>query len=419
MAQHKVTRRSVLSASAGVVGLPWMITSSALGDDNKAPASERVNIGHIGIGDRGRPLLDGFLNCPAAQSVAICDAYRDRREQAVSLCGGKGYADFRELLERPDIDAVVVATPDHWHVPMTIAALRAGKHVYVEKPLGLSIEQDLVCRAVARKAGKVVQYGTQQRSMPHCRTGCELVRGGHIGKVESIKVVAPTGAQGGSTEKAPVPATLDYDAWLGPAPMKDYTVDRCVAPGSYHIYDYSIGFVAGWGAHPLDIMIWGCDADLSGPIIVEGTGQIGKGGLYDTVFKWNMRIRLGDVKLEFVDGPYDSTRFVGTEGWVDVRRGGLEAKPASLLDIKFGEKQGKLQVSFRHDQNFVESIKSGKPAISPVDEAVRSDIISHLCDIAIRTGRRITWDPAKEEITEGGAEAKRMLKRSMRSPWTL
>ena len=187
---------------------------------------------------------------------------------------GKAYDDFRELLARSDIDAVVVATPDHWHVPIAIAAARAKKDAYVEKPLGLTIEQDLACQKVFAGNGRVFQYGTQQRSMSHCRFGCELVRSGRIGKVHAIEVIAPDGSAGGSTQEIPVPATLNYDLWLGPAPVKPYTADRCKNPGHFFIHDYSIGYLAGWGAHPLDIMIWGSDADQSGPITVEGTGVI-------------------------------------------------------------------------------------------------------------------------------------------------
>lgn len=417
MKRQTLTRRNVLTRSAALVGFPYVITSAALGNSEKAPASERVTLGHIGVGTRGGGLLRDFQKCPNSHSVAVSDAYRDRREEAAALIQGRGYADFRELLDRPDIDAVVIATPDHWHVPMAMAALRAGKHVYVEKPLGLTIEQDLACRALVRQTGKIFQYGTQQRSMPHCRIGCELVRGGYIGKVHTIEVVAPTGGEGGSTEKAPIPPNLDYEAWIGPAPMVDYTVDRCKTPGTYFIYDYSIGYLAGWGAHPLDIMIWGCDADLSGLITVEGTGRIAK-GLYDTVFKWDMLIRLGDVKLTFKDGPGDSTRFIGSEGWVEVRRNGFDAEPKSLLKISFPEGKGKLKSSLRHDQDFIKAVKSGKPAISPCDEAVRSDVISHLCDIAIRTGRKITWDPKNEKIL-GDPAAERMLTRPLRAPWKL
>ena len=419
MQQPRISRRRALqSLVATSLAIPSCVKATALGLEGATPASERVTVGHIGVGGRGRDLLRGFMTCPGAQPVAVADAYRDRREAMAEMIKGKAYGDFRELLAREDIDAVVIATPDHWHVPIAIMAAKAGKHAYVEKPLGLTVEQDLLCRKVFRETGRVFQYGTQQRSMAHCRFGCELVRSGKIGELKRIEVIAPDGGAGGSTELAPVPPELDYEMWIGPAPMKPYTVSRCNPPGTYWIYDYSIGFLAGWGAHPLDIMIWGCDADLAGPMTFEGTGEIPKEGLYDTVIHWDVTVQMGNgVVMTFKPGS-DSTKFIGTEGWVDVRRAGIDAEPKSLLKLELGPNDVHLTRSPRHDQNFIEAIKSGGKAIAPIDEAVRSDIISHMCDIAIRTGRKITWDPKKEEIV-GDPEAAKMLSRPMRPPWKL
>jgi glucose-fructose oxidoreductase len=419
MSGDRFTRRKLLQgAAAAAVASPYVITSAALGSAEKPPASERVTLGHIGVGGRGGDLLRGFLHCQGAQSVAVCDAYQDRREAAARLTGGKPYADFRDLLARKDIDAVVVATPDHWHVPVANAAARAGKDAYVEKPLGISVHHDLACRKLFRQYQRIFQYGTQQRSMAHCRFGCELVRSGRIGKVHTIEVVAPDGDAGGSTQQIPVPEGLDYNMWLGPAPMAPYTADRCKTPGTYWIYDYSIGYLGGWGAHPLDIMVWGSDADLAGPMTFEGTGVIPTKGLYDTVYHWDVKVQLADgVKMTFKPGG-DSTKFIGPHGWVDIRRGGINAEPKSLLSSKIGPGDVHLFNSPRHDQNFIDSIKSRRPAVSPIGDAVRSDIISHLSDIAVRTGRKITWDPKREVIVDD-AEASTMLSRPLREPWTL
>lgn len=413
------TRRSVIKKSAAaLIGVPYLLTSNALGNADKAPASERVVLGHIGVGNRGKELLRGFMTCRQAQSVAVSDAYRDRREEAAATMGGKGYADFREMLARSDIDAVVIATPDHWHVPMAIAAARAGKDVYVEKPLGLTIEQDLACRKVIAQSKRIFQYGTQQRSMEHCRIGCELVRNGRVGKVHTIEVFAPDGNPGGSTERALVPPGLDYDAWIGPAPMVPYTPDRCVAPGTYFIYDYSIGYLAGWGAHPLDIMVWGSDTDLAGPMTCEGTGEIPKEGLYNTVIHWDVRMHMADgVKVLFKPGG-DATKFIGPDGWVRISRSGIDAEPKSLLTATTRPSDATLQVSRRQDEGFLDAVRSRKPAVSTVRDAVRSDVISHLCNIAIRTGRKIMWDPKKEAIV-GDEAATRMTTRPMRAPWKL
>jgi len=415
----RINRRDLLKGAAAAIAAPYVITSTALGNADTPPASERVTLGHIGFGTRGLPY--DFQNCKGVQAVAVADPYRDRREACARLIKGKAYADFRELLARKDIDAVTIATPDHWHVPIAILAARAKKDVYGEKPLGLTIEQDLACLKVFKKMGRVFQYGTQQRSMPNFRFGCELVRSGRIGKVHAIEVIAPDGSAGGSTKEIPVPPTFDYDLWLGPAPVKPYTAERCVNPGHFFIHDYSIGYLAGWGAHPLDIMIWGNDSDLSGRMTVEGTGTIPTEGLFDNVLNWDMRIQFGDgVKVTFKPGR-DSTKFIGSEGWVRVWRelpGGIDAEPKSLLKSKIGPNDVHLIESPGHAQNFIDAAKSRKPTIAPLDQAVRSDTISQLCDIAVRTKRKITWDPKTKKIV-GDEEAAKLAHRPMRAPWTL
>jgi GFO/IDH/MocA oxidoreductase family protein len=412
---NRFTRRSFLKGAAAA---PYVITSAALGTQDTPPASERVLLGHIGVGNRGRALMRGFMRCQGAQCVAVSDAYKSRRDGCAAMIKGKAYADFRELLAREDIDAVVVATQDHWHVPMAMAAAKAGKDAYVEKPLGISVEQDLLCGKLFEERKRIFQYGTQQRSSAHCRFGCELVLSGRIGKVHTLEVIAPNGGAGGSTEEIPIPPDLDYEAWIGPAPMAPYTANRCNPPATYWVYDYSIGYLGGWGAHPLDIMVWGSNADLAGPMEFEGTGEIPKQGLYDTVFNWDIKVQMADgVKMTFLPGG-DSTKFIGPDGWVQIRRSGIDAEPKSLLESKIGPDDVHLIKSPRQDQNFVDAVKSRQPAVSPVDHAVRSDIISHISDIAVRTGRKITWDPGKNQIVND-AEASRMLSRPMRAPWTL
>ncbi|MCS7238295.1 MAG: Gfo/Idh/MocA family oxidoreductase [Thermoguttaceae bacterium] len=425
-ASHRVSfrRRHFLRLAAGTISLPWIVPARALGLEEKSAANDRVGIAMIGVGGRGRGLFADFFQHPDVQVVAVVDCYRDRRESIARLCKGKAFVDFREALALPDVDAVVIATPDHWHVPIAIAAARAGKHAYVEKPLGLSIEQDLVCRKVFAETGRVFQYGTQQRSMPHCHWGCEQVRRGVIGKILRIEVDAPNGGRGGSTEPAPIPEGFDYQWWLGPAPEKPYNPQRCNPPGTYWIYDYSIGYLAGWGSHPLDIMIWGCDADQSGPIVVEGTGEVPTEGLYDTVINWDMRIQLGEVELIFRPGN-ERTKFIGEHGWIQVARdtGRTEASDPGFLRRPRPEdlEKCRLLISRSHGGNFIEAVKRSDPsaAVAPLPDAVRSDIISHLCDIAVRTGERIVWDPKTERLVEGSEKAQAMLHRPMRPPWTL
>lgn len=425
MAQQEITRRDVMKtgiALAAGFSAPYAITSTALGDATTPPASDRITLGQIGVGRRGRDLLRGFYRNPHVQYVAISDCYQDRRESMAKICKATAYQDFRELLARDDIDAVVIATPDHWHVPIANMAARSGKSAYVEKPLGLTIEQDLACEKVFAASGAVFQYGTQQRSMAHCRHACEMVRRGVIGKIRAIEVDCPNGGAGGSTQEAPVPAGLDYDRWIGPAPQRPFTKDRCNPSGSYWIYDYSIGYLAGWGAHPLDIMVWACDCDLSGPIVVEGTGTVPTEGLYDTVHNWDMNIKLGEVDMKLRPGS-DRTKFIGEDGWIQVarNRGQTLASDPKLLEATTGAGENRLLASQSHDSNFIAAVQKGDPsaAVSTLRDAVRSDVISQLCDIAVRTGEKISWDPVKQKLIDGSQQARAMLGRPLREPWTI
>lgn len=436
MNKTSISRRSFLkrsTAAGAALALPNLIPARLLGDN--AP-SKRVNVGHIGVGGQGTGLLNGFLGCAQGQSVAVCDPIKDRREAAAKRVeqryaaererlGYKGcrtYNDFRELIACDDIDAVVVATPDHWHVPAAIAAVRAGKDVYVEKPLGISMEHDKAMRETVHLHGAVFQYGTQQRSFSqHCGFACELVRNGYIGDIKAVHVIAPNGQRGGVAKPEPVAEGVDYDLWLGPAPVTPFCKDRCLGGGSgkgvYHIYDYAIGFIAGWGAHPLDIAHWGYPHI---PVEYEGTGVIPTEGLFDTVMDWDVRGRYASG-AEFTLKPgSDLTTFVGTKGWIAVGRGRqtLAAEPASLLDVKIKPDEIHLLQESNHYGDFLNCVLTRRTPASNIDSAVQSDFISHLGDICIRTGRKIKWDPKRETIV-GDDSAARMMRRAMRAPWTM
>ena len=414
------------AAVAGAVAAPCVITSTALGAEGRPPASERVVTAGIGVGPRGLLNVREQLGCPDTQVVAICavDAHYKNAD-----C--KAYTDFRELLARDDIDAVTIGSPDHWHVPMTIAAAKAGKDVCVEKPLGVSIAQDLICRETIKRYDRVFQYGTEARAMAACRLGAELVRNGRIGEVREIRVKAPNSKPGGSTTPKPVPPELEYDLWLGPAPWRPYT--GCPDSGGnwFHVYDYAIGFVAGWGAHPLDLLQWSYDTHLTGAWEVEGTGDISKTGTNDAVYNWNMRFQFANgVSMTYwaTGLPKDEhpklkplnnyAQLIGTEGWIAVYYNSMICEPESLKTVQLGPNDIRLPVSRGQERNFIECVKSRKTPASHVDDAVRSDIISHVSDIAIRVGRKIKWDPVKEEII-GDDEARSMCTRAMRAPWRL
>ncbi|MCX7045620.1 MAG: Gfo/Idh/MocA family oxidoreductase [Candidatus Sumerlaeota bacterium] len=438
MRKQSISRRELFkkgakvaaAAGAGAFAIPYVITSTALGQGTIPPASERVTVCHIGIGGQGSGLMGHFLGLDLDQSVAVCDPFTDRREDrakkieaAYAKRGNQGsfkgvmkFNDFREAVARPDIDACVIATHDLWHVPIALAAVKAGKDIYVEKPLGICIEWNKALREAVHRYGRIFQYGTQQRSDNlQCRFGCELVRNGRIGEIKAIEVIAPAGASGGSTEPIPVPEGFDYDMWLGPAPLSPYTKDRCTSLGTYHIYDNSIGFIAGWGAHPLDIMHWGYPEI---PVEYEGTGEIPTEGLYTAIKTWDVRGKFKNgMPFTFTPGG-DRTTFRGTEGWVAIWRGGIDAEPKSLLKSVIKPDEIHLGTHRDHKKNFLECVKSRATPASDIDSACQSDFISHLGDICIRTGRKIKWDLAKETIV-GDDQAQRMMNRAMREPWRL
>lgn len=425
---RSVTRRTFLKTAAvagAAVAFPTIVPCSVFGAN--AP-SNRITLGMIGCGDRTNSLHPPFLQLTDCQIVAVCDPYKSRRDAKAqwvdSGYGTKGcraMGDFRDLVARKDIDAVVIATQDSWHVPTALAAVRAGKDLYVEKPLGLSIHEDLVLLKAVTQYGRVFQYGTQQRSMDHCRRACELVRNGLIGKIKSVEVHSPGSSTGGSTAAAPVPEDLDYEMYLGPTPMVPFTKDRCTTAGSWYISNFALGFIAGWGAHPLDLMVWGLgDSPDAVPVEFEGTGKFPDSGLFDTATEWDIRGKFaGGASFRFLGGAIgDLTRFVGEKGTIDVSRGGMASDPKGLLDEKLPADGVRLVRSGNHGQSFLDAIKTRQHPVSPIHAAVYSDTVSHLADVAMRTGRKIKWDIAKQSIVDDEA-AIRMMRRPMRAPWTL
>lgn len=426
--KSQLTRRAFLRQTAvgvpGAVAVPWIVPGKVRGAD--AP-SNQVAVGAIGVGGRGGGLVQEAAAQPIAKIVAICDVFRSRREGLANAFnqryGGQvctPYNDLRELIGRPDIDAVIIGTPDHWHVPAALMAVRTGKDVYVEKPLGLSMEELWAIRSAVQQYGRIFQYGTQQRSMAHIRHGCELVRNGRIGKIQSVEVTAPSyGFEGGSLEPIPVPEDLDYDLWLGPAPWRPYTKDRCTCWGAYWCSDNAHGFIGGWGAHPLTDMVWalGDSPQSAVPVQYEGTGQWGT-GLFDAPHHWDIRGQFASgVPFHFTPGS-DCVTFVGDRGKVAISRGGLRTEPADLVKEKIGPNEIHLYESPSHMGNFIECVRTRQPSVAPVEVAVLSDTITQLSMIAIITGRKIRWDPVAEKILDD-PDAERLLRRAMRSPWRL
>lgn len=434
--QSRISRRRFLAQSsaalAGVAGIAPGIARAS----HRAP-SERITLGCIGVGGMGRGDMGAFLGSHDAQVLAVCDVKRTAREAACAQVndqyGNKDcatYVHFEDLVARDDLDAVLIASNDHWHVLHALAAVRAGKDVYVEKPLGMSIHECQVLRDAVRSHGRVFQFGTQQRSMREFRQACELVRNGRIGKIESIEVGVHAGAAERTGLKTitpePVPDGFEYDLWLGPAPVAPYVPQRVVNPHWFHISDYSLGYVSGWGIHHIDIAQWGHGTELTGPVEIEGTDVFpNDDALCDNPISWDVRYLYADgVPMRFTgtgpgfEGVRQGITFKGSEGWVWVNRGQIEASCATLLEERPGPNDVRLPVSTHHQQNLLDSIRTRRPPIANIEVAVRSDTVCQLGWIAFKLQRKLRWDPERE-VFIGDDEANRMLQRTMRAPWRL
>lgn len=428
-----ISRRDFLVKSTKVTSslicFPYVVSASALGRESQAAAGDRIIMGVIGVGGRGRAVMQSFLGLRDAQVVAVCDVNKERSQQARRMVDDKydrkvckAYHDFYELLSRPDIDAVLIASPVFWHVIMAAEAAKQGKDMYMEKPVGMSFAEAKILRQTVHRYGRVFQFGTQQRSGRNFRFACELARNGRIGKIHTIRVSVPAGEFNQKFPRKPIPKGLDYETWLGPAPWSPYT--EAIINGWTHerISLYSLGFISAWGVHHLDIAQWGNGTELSGPAEVEGTAVFPDEGVMDCAKSWEVNLRYPNgVTIHFTDNTKfkQGVRFEGTDGWVHVNRQELSASPASLLEETIGPDEVHLPVSNNHSQNLLDCIRSRQQTVAPVDVAVRSDTLCHLSDIATRTGRRLKWDPLREEIVDDPQANRYLLPRSMRSPWHL
>lgn len=419
----RVSRREFLKGSAVVAGAaiasPAIVPSSVFGTG--AP-SNRITLGCIGLGGQGTGNMKGFRGKKNCEVVAVCDVDAGHLARALQIAGlntNSAYTDFREVLARDDIDAVSVATPDHWHMPISVAAVRSGKDVYCEKPLTLTIGGGRVFANEAKRYGRIVQTGSQQRSGNEFRFACELVRNGRIGKLHTMRV----GIHGNNrtcppTWKAePIPNGFDYDMWLGPAPWEPYTTQRCHYQFRF-ILDYSGGQMTNWGAHYLDIAQWGNAADDTGPVEIVGSGDFPKTGLFTTAQNENIEYTYANGVKLFLKSGSGHTRFEGTDGWVDVTRGKINAEPKSLLTSVIGPNEIHLYDSNDHKQNFLDCIKSRKDTICTAEIGHRSASVCHLGNIAMKLGRKLKWDPKAEHFINDSA-ANNMLTRAMRAPWRL
>ncbi len=422
-----ISRRGLLKRGVALAVGPYMLTSRALGSTGDPSAGERVTLGFIGVGEMGWEHLRTLNRNPAFKLLAAADVDEKHLAMAVSKIGpdGKGYRDYRELLARPDIDAVLIATPDHWHAKIAIDACNAGKDVYCEKPLSLTVAEASAMVRAARRNGTVFQTGSMQRSYTCFRKACEWVRSGRIGKL----LWARAGIGGAPIcdwePNQPPPQELDWDFWLGPAPWAEYTPRRANRDFRW-FYDYSGGMMTDWGAHHNDIAQWGFGTDHTGPVRTEPIGsEFPTHGLFETARRFEVKHTYANGLILYTasHAPHGGVWFQGTDGWINVNRDGyrlsnpeIEKEPLGRGDVHLRRVPGESYEG--HHADWLECIKNRKRPITDVEIGARSAIVCHLGNIAIRSGKTIDWDPVKEEIAND-ASLNRWLSRPYRAPWRL
>jgi predicted dehydrogenase len=404
-----LNRRSFLKQSgllaAGAAGLPYFVRSSALGADGTVAPSNRITMGAIGVGGMGMGDLSGFLNRREVRMLAVCDVDDNHAAEAKKKVDQKNgntdcttTRDFRQVVERKDIE-----------------------HVHSQKPLAFSIPEGRATVNAVKKYGIVWQTGSQQRSDSRFRQACELARNGALGKIHTVEVGLPNknSVNGADRTFKEPPAHFDYNMWLGPAPEAPYCDARCHWNFRW-ISDYAGGQITDWAGHHCDIAQWGMGTELTGPVEIEGKGVWPKDPLFNTVEEYEFFCKYKEGFTMHVAGKFpNGVRFVGDKGWVFVDRGRIEANPKEILDTKFGPNDIRLYKSDDHHGNFLDCIKTKKECIASADIAHHSIAVGHLGLIAIKLGRKVQWDPQKEQFVNDPEADKLLQPRPLRAPWRL
>jgi myo-inositol 2-dehydrogenase / D-chiro-inositol 1-dehydrogenase len=453
-----ISRRDYLKKSmigtAGAFIVPTIVPSTVFG---KNAPSNKINIGQIGFGRiaQGHDLPE-TLKYDVARVIAVCDVDSKRAadgkqfiEKFYTEKKGKNnyvdvqtYSDFREMLSKPDIDAVIISTPDHWHAQPAIEAALAGKDIYLQKPTSLTIEEGRAMSNIVHRTGVVFQLGSQQRSMdpwPQFRKACELVRNGRIGELHTIKVGLPGDPGGEEEPEMPIPDNLNYEMWLGSTPYVYYTEKRVhpqqdySRPGWLRCEQFGAGMITGWGVHHIDIAHWGMGTEYTGPVEVEATAEFPKSGLWNVHGDFNVTAKYANGVTMLVSGEYpNGVRFEGTDGWIFVSRGNasvtksdpgydpesipFDANDPKVLTSEIGPDEIHLYESPEQHGNWLDCIKSRKQTISPAEVAHRSCSACLVSHIAMKLPRKLYWDPVNERF-KNDDEANAMLSRSQRYPW--
>lgn len=428
------TRRSLLKSMLAAGVAPSFVPASLLRAQT-AP-SNKITLGVIGVGAQGTSDLRAFLNHEDVRVTRICDVNARNLDRARKIVGErygsddvKVYRDFRELNRDASVDAVLMALPVHWHSIPAADAILNGKHIYHEKPMGMSFEEAKRVRAAVRKKGVVFQFGTQQRSDLKFRWAAELALNGRVGKLKEIQVGVPGGRTMPLLPEEAVPPHVDWERWVGPAPMTSFHADKLKRDVHENITNFSLGMISCWGIHHLDIAQWGNGTDATGPVSVEGTANYPEGGSCDAALGWSVRLEFaGAAPMLFTNegkepGKFEhGVRFVGESGWVHVVRGNIWASDDGILkdpQNKYDTMPVKLPVSTEHTRNLVDAIKGGQRAICDIETSVRSDLLCQLTAIALKTRRKLRWNPAKEQFADDAEAEKLLAHRPFRGDWKL
>jgi predicted dehydrogenase len=452
-----MSRRGFLASAGALAAAPYIIPASARGKTARPAPSGRLNLGFIGYGTMAHDNIGNFLNHDKVQVVAICDCNKEsglygysaersggrepgrrrvnefyaKQQNKPDYNGCNVYGDFREMLEKQDLDAVVISTPDHWHVIQGIWAAKKGKHIYGQKPLSLCIAQGRALADAVKKAGVTFQVGSQQRSDTYFRMACEFIRNGRIGKLQKIEVGLPGGhslfgKQGANASLEPLaqpPEYVDFDMWLGPAKKRPF-IPALHNPLSWRWnYDYSGGMITDWGAHHLDIVQWALGKEDSGPVAVENIKAElpPTDAVYNTAASFSFEVVYAEGTRVFVSDKFENgIRFYGEGGKeIFVTRGNLKMKPEELVREKIQDSEIHLYKSEQHEKNFIECVFSGEPNIAPCENGHRTITIAHLANIGLRLGRaKVQWDPKAERFVKD-RDADKLMAAPLRGDWTL
>lgn len=452
--EGSVSRRRFLQTSLGaaaVAGFPAIVPARVLGQ--LAP-SKQINVGAIGVGriSRGHD-LPAILRNDSARVMAVCDLSADRvvegkkfvndfyaKKTGKPYDGVTGYSNFRELLANKDIDAVVISTPDHQHAILAVAAVRAGKDVYLQKPASLTIAEGRYLSDAVQASGRILQIGSQQRSWKQFHRACELVRNGRIGEIKHVEIGLPGDPAGGDPTPMPVPVGFNYDSWLGSTPEVPYTVDRVMPlkgfdrPGWLRMEQFGAGMITGWGAHHVDTAHWGMDTEYTGPVEIWGTAEFPTMGLWDVHGKFlTHAIYANGVTMDISGDFPNGIKWYGTKGWLFVTRDEMTSPTAAagqsvkieplmasdpkIQDSVIGPDEIHLYTATEQHANWLECIHTRKQPTAPVEIGHRACSTCLLHHIAMKTKRRLHWDPEREKF-RGDEDANAMLSRPQRSPYT-